>query len=199
MRPEEESRIEAPFWHLDEELGELELRERPSGPDIYTVRLKAHTATGPYLANQQLYRLQHDGTQHELSGKAYILVPDVTLTVGLFPSPQSSGAIGTVTESAWQGMRHHDIANLRGLYYAEDHAIGIWEVDAWGRLDEFTHGRLWQLFEAFLLHRFPQAQRMYSDDAGPGESTKRNRTFLATLGYSHVIGSHRIWEKEVRP
>lgn len=34
---------EEPFWHLDEELGELELRERPSGPDVYTVRLKAHT------------------------------------------------------------------------------------------------------------------------------------------------------------
>lgn len=199
MRPEENPRAEAPFWHLDEALGELELQERPGGPDIYTVRLKAHSVTGPYLAKQQLYPLQHDGTQHELSGKAYILVPDMTLTVGLFPRPEPSGPIGTVTESAWQGMRHHDIANVRGLYYKEDQSIGIWEVDAWGRLDEFTHGRLWELFEAFLLHRFSRARRILSDDAGPGEHTARNRTFLTTLGYRHVVGSHRIWEKEVRP
>jgi len=99
---------EQPFWHLDEALGEIELQERPSGPDLYAVRLKARTASFPFHAKRELYPLQHDGTEHEVSGKAYILVPDITLTVGLFPTPPPSGAIGTVTDSAWQGMRHHD-------------------------------------------------------------------------------------------
>jgi len=112
--------VEKPFWHLDEELGEIELQERPSGPDLYAVRLKARTASSPYHAKRELYPLQHDGTEHEVAGKAYILVPDITLTVGLFPAPPPSGAIGTVTDSAWQGMRHHDIASVRGLYYEED-------------------------------------------------------------------------------
>jgi hypothetical protein len=188
---------EAPFWHLDEELGELELKERPSGPDLYTVRLKAHTATAPYHAKRELYPLTHDGTEHEVSGKAYILVPDITLSVGLYNDPQPSGAIGHVTESNWQGMRHHDIASVRGLYYEEDQALGIWEVDPWGRLDEFAHGRLWQLFESFLINRFPAATRIFTDDAGPAEDTERNRDMLRSLGYEHVEGTHRIFAKEV--
>ncbi len=78
------------FFPLDEELGEIELQERPSGPDLYTARLKARTASFPYQAKRALYPLQHDGTEHEVAGKAYILVPDITLTVGLFPTPPPS-------------------------------------------------------------------------------------------------------------
>ncbi len=36
-------------------------------------------------------------------------------------------------------MRHHDIAFVRGLYYQEDRALAIWEVDASDTLDEFAH------------------------------------------------------------
>jgi len=60
-------------------------------------------------------------------------------------------------------MRHYDIANVRSLYYDEDGAYASWEVDAWGRLDEFAHGRLWQLFETFLTGRFPGATRVFTD------------------------------------
>jgi hypothetical protein len=181
---------------LDEELGELELQERLSGPDTYMVRLKAHTATLPYHTNRELYPLQHNGTQHEISGKAYILVPDMTLTVGLFPTPEPSDVIGTVAESAWRGMRHHDIAKLRGLYYEDDRSLGIWEVDAWGRLDEFAHGKLWQSFETFLIRRFSDALHLFADDAEPGDNTAHNRAFLRSLGYKHVRGTHRIFRKE---
>jgi len=192
MEPREE-----PLWHLDEELGEIELQERPSGPDLYAVRLKARTASSPYHAKRALYPLQHDGTEHEVSGKAYILVPDITLTVGLFPTSPPSGAIGTVTDSAWQGMRHHDIANVRGLYYEEDRSLAIWEVDTWGRLDEFGQATLWQGFERWLSSRFPAATRIFTDDAEPGEDTAVNRAFLRGLGYEHVTGTHRIFAKGV--
>jgi hypothetical protein len=195
MRPEGELHQEEAFWHLDEELGELELQERPGGPELYTVRLKAHTAHGPYQAERVIYPLSCDGTQHEVSGKAYILVPDLTLTVGLFPDPSPSGPIGTVTGSQWQGMRHHDIANVRGLFYEQDRTIGIWEVDAWGQLDEFSHGRLWLAFESFLVRRFPSAERIVTDDAEPGENTRRNQMFLKQLGYRHIASTARVWQK----
>lgn len=185
------------FWTIDEALGEVELKERPDSPERYTVRLKAHTAVGPYHGNRELYPLEHDGAEHEVAGKAYILVPDITLTVGLFPAPQPSGPIGTVTGSEWQGMRHHEIASVRGLYYDQDRALGIWEVDTYGRLDAFTHGRLWQLFETFLVARFPTATRVYTDDSEPGEDIERNREFLQALGYIPVAGSRRILSKEV--
>lgn len=198
MTEREPCEQEEPFWHLDEELGELELKERPSGPDLYTVRLKAHTASSPYHAKRELYPLAHDGTEHEISGKAYILVPDMTVTVGLFEHQVPSGAIGTVRDTQWQGLRHRDIANVRGLYYQEDRALGIWEVDAWNRLDEFAHGRLWQMFETWLTGHFPQATRIFTDDAEPSENEVRNREFLRSLGYEHVKGTHRIFQKEVR-
>jgi hypothetical protein len=102
--------------------------ERPSGPDTCTVRLKAHTNRGQYYANRELYPLSRDGTEQEVSGRAYILVSDFSLTVGLFPQPKPSGAIGEVTASTWEDTRHHDIAGVRALYYEDDQAIGLWEV-----------------------------------------------------------------------
>jgi hypothetical protein len=192
-----EDSLSKPFWHLDEELGELELQDRPGGPDIYAVRLKAHQSSSPYRAQRELYPLERDGTKHEVSGKAYILVPDLTVSVNLFPSPDPSSAIGRVTDSRWEGMRHHEIAAIRGLYYDADRAIGLWEVDAWGRLDELAYSRLWQLFESVLLVRFPAATRLYADDAEPGEDETKNQAFLQTLGYRHMRGTHGVFAKEV--
>jgi hypothetical protein len=189
--------VEAPFWDLDEALGALELRERPGGQDRYTVRLKAHTNSGPYHAARELYPLLQDGTQHEVSGTAYILVPDLTLTVGLYPEERAGGPIGEVTDAAWQGMRHHEIAHVRGLYYEQDQALAVWEVDDFGRLDEFTHDRLWLLVQQWLVRRFPETTRLYTDDAEPRADQDRNRAFLRDLGYAHVSGTHRIFAKEV--
>ena len=197
MTERELRELDQPFWHLDEELGELMLRERPSGPDLYRVRLKARTAASPYHAKRELYPLSHDGTEHEVSGKAYILVPDVTVTVGLFEQPVPSSAIGMVKDTHWQGMRHHEIASVRGLYYEEDQALGVWEVDAWNRLPDETHGQLWQLFECWLIMRYPNATRIFTDDAEPGEDEARNREFLSALGYQHAEGTHRIFVKEL--
>ena len=197
MKEQEQPHHEEPFWTIDEELGELELLERPSGPALYTVRLKARQESAPYHPKRELYPLAHKGTRQEVWGKAYILVPDITLTVGLYKNLPPSGAIGQVTNSTWHGMRHHDIANVRGLYYQEDQVLAIWEVDAWSRLDELTHGRLWQLFESFLLSRYPEASRIYTDDAEPGEDPSDNREMLSSLGYTPLTGTQRIFAKEV--
>jgi hypothetical protein len=94
-------------------------------------------------------------------------------------------------------MRDWDIANVRGLFYEEDRALGTWEVDVWRRLAEAAHGRLWQLFEAFRIGRFSGATRIFTDDAEPHEETERNREFLRGLGYERVTGTHRIFQKEV--
>src|SRR5579862_5587295 len=125
---------EAPFWHLDEALGELELQAQVGGPEVYSVRLKARTATYPYRGGRELYALQHNGLEHEVAGKAYILLPDVSHTAGGSP--------------VWRGMWPHEIASVRGLFYDQDRAIGVWEIIPARRLDEFTHGRLWLAFES---------------------------------------------------
>jgi hypothetical protein len=186
------------FWTIDEELCELELKERPGGPDIYSVRFKGHTSSSPYDRARVIYPLAHDGIQTEVFGKAYILVPDITLTVGLFERSTPSGAVGAVRETTWQGMRHHEIASARGLYYDRDRAIGLWEVDSWGRLDRATQTQLWRAFERFLIGRFPGATRIFTDDAQPFEGPEHNRELLGSLGYTHVARTHRIFSKEVR-
>lgn len=96
-------------------------------------------------------------------------------------------------------MRHHDIATVRGHYYDEDRAVAIREVDAFGRLGASMHARLWQLFESWLLQRFPRTERLYADDAGPTRSPEENREFLAGLGYTHVAGTRRTFAKEIVP
>lgn len=188
-----------PFWDLDEALGEMVLQGRTGGLDDLTVRLKAHTERGSYRGGQELYPLAHDGSKHEVSGRAYILMPDITLTVGLYPREHPSGAIGKVTSSDWRGMRHHEIAAVRGLYYEEDRALVIWEVDAFGRLAPCAHSTLWHQVESFLFSRFPQASYIYTDDSEPGEDSVQNRDFLTGLGYHPVAGTARILAKEVRP
>jgi len=190
-------REEAPYWTIDDELTELDLQESPSGPRQYSVRFKGHTETSPYEARKMMYPLRHDGTQIEITGKAYILVPDVTLTVGLFDHPVPSGAIGTVKSSEWAGMRHHEIAKARGLYFVEDRAIALWEVDSYDRLDHFTHGRLWQAFEQWLVGRFPEAERIFTDDDEPGDSPAENQEFLRSLGYEPAAGIERIFVRGV--
>jgi hypothetical protein len=188
---------EPPFRTIDEELAELDLQESPAGPQRYSVRLKAHADTSPCEARETIYPLEQGGTQMEITGKAYILVPELTLTVGLFDHPVSSRAIGTVRSSEWQGMRHHEIAKARGLYFVQDRALALWEVDSFDRLDDFTHGELWQAFEHWLIARFSTAEWIFTDDDEPGDRRAENQHVLRSLGYERIAGAQRIFAKEV--
>lgn len=84
MRPEQD-RPEGceRFWPLDEELGELAPWVRWGTLDLYTLRLKAQTSHVLYHARREIYPLTFDGKKREIAGKAYILVPDMTLTPGI--------------------------------------------------------------------------------------------------------------------
>lgn len=94
-------------------------------------------------------------------------------------------------------MRHHEIAKARGLYFAQDRALAVWEVDSFSRLDDFTHGQLWQAFEHWLIGRFPEAVQIFTDDDEPGDSRADNQEFLRSLGYEQATGAQRIFSKEV--
>lgn len=95
-------------------------------------------------------------------------------------------------------MRHHEISKARGLYFVEDRSIALWEVDSFDRPDDFTHGRLWQSFERWLIAHFPQADRIFTDDDEPGDGRTENQDFLRSPGYERAAGTQRIFAKEVR-
>jgi hypothetical protein len=75
--------------------------------------------------------------------------------------------------------------------------VAIWEVDAWGRLDELSVARLWQLVEQWLRKRYPMATRIFTDDAEPGEDSEQNRALLRVWGYEQVPDTHRIFAKTI--
>jgi hypothetical protein len=186
-----------PFWTIDEELCELPLLHGGE-PTSYSVRIKAHLQHSSYNGNRELYPLQTtQGTKVETTARAYILVPDIMLTVDLYREVLPAGDIGEVVGSQWQGMRHEELARIRGLYYVEDRALGIWEVDAAERLDLTGRLTLWQGFEDFLKQHHPDAQRIYTDDAEPGDNEADNRDFLRSLDYRHLPGAHRIFAKDL--
>jgi hypothetical protein len=186
-----------PFWTIDEELCELPLLHGGETTS-YSVRIKAHLQHSTYHGQRELYPLQAElGTKVETTARAYILAPDITLTVDLYREVSSPGGVGEVVGSEWQGMRHEELARLRGLYYVEDRALAIWEIDDANRLDLTGRLTLWQGFERFLLRRHPDAAWIYTDDAEPGDNEADNRDFLRSLGYQHLGGTHRIFTKEL--
>jgi hypothetical protein len=186
-----------PFWTIDEALCELPLMDGGE-PTSYSVRIKAHLQRSNYHGDRELYPLEGEqGTKTDLIARAYVLVPDITLTVDLYCEGLTAGGIGEVKESNWRGMRHQELARLRGLYYVEDRALAIWEIDDLNRLDLAGRLTLWQGFERFLLQQHPDATRIYTDDAEPSDNEADNRDFLRSLGYQHLVGPHRIFAKEI--
>jgi hypothetical protein len=186
-----------PFWTIDEELCELPISEGGE-PTSYAVRIKAHLQHSTYQGNREVYPLQAEqGTKIDLIARAYVLVPDITLTVDLRRDVLPSNMGGEVVESSWRGMRHEELARLRGLYYAEDRALAIWEIDDVDRLDLTGRLTLWQGFEAFLRRHHPDARRIYTDDAEPGANQVDNQDFLRSLGYQDVASMHRVFAKEL--
>lgn len=183
-----------PFWTIDEELCELPLL-RGGEPTSYSVQIKAHLQHSTYHGNRELYPLKSEqGTKVETTARSYILIPDITLTVDLYNEALSAG-IGEVVGSEWRGMRHEELARLRGLYYVEDRALAIWEIDDVDRLDLTGRLTLWQGFEAFLRRHHPDARCVYTDDAEPGPNEVDNQDFLRSLGYQDVASTHRIFAK----
>jgi hypothetical protein len=184
----------ASLWSIDEELAQLPMREWGETTS-YGVRIKARSDQTRYHARRELYPLSRDqGTKHDVTARAYVLLPGITLTADLFDKESSAGEIGNVVSSRWDGMKHHEIARLRGMYYEEEKSLAIWEIDDFDRLDIVSRITLWQGFEKFLKRHYPKANRMYADDSEPGENAADNQRFLEALGYRSV-GTPRIFTK----
>jgi hypothetical protein len=156
-------REEPPYWQEDIALGEGRFyRGEP-----YGIRMRLHTTTERYGGRDELVPLTHPGGERVyVHGKPYILVPDITLTIGLYERPEDAGAVGEVTDAEWSGMRHEDIGQAQAWYYPADRLIVLWECYADDRhrgedpaRDE-TLTTLWTGFEDWLSDRFPEAARI---------------------------------------
>jgi hypothetical protein len=181
-----------PYWTDDQSLAEITLHGTS-----YGARARIHVSEETYLRGQAKSDLipisDEPGSRTYVHIHPYLLVPDITLTVGLSPAPTvaTAGAIGTVVDAAWHGMRHEQIGSGQAWYYPVARTLILWELDVWGRYlssaeptEDGTLRALWHGFERSLEARFPDAARVATPSWEPEVETARWRAFLTTAGLS---------------
>ena len=110
------------YWQEDLELGDGHFYQ-----DAYTIRLLLHQDTERYLGRDELFPLtQRTGERLYFHAKPYILLPDITLRVGLYSEPRGNG-IGEVEASTWEGMKHEIVGQCQGWFYPSERAAMLWE------------------------------------------------------------------------
>lgn len=156
-------REEDPYWQLDLAIGEGHFYR----DQLFTIRLRLHTSEEKFRDHQDLVPLVHKtGQRTYVLARPYILEPEITLTLGVYPKPTEQGAIAEVVGSDWVGFRHRDIGNAQAWYYPADRLLMVWEcyLFEWcyqedPRTDENLKA-LWTGFERHLLGQFPGTQQI---------------------------------------
>jgi hypothetical protein len=202
-RQEQEPGEHDPFWTIDEMLCEGTF----SG-ETYTVRMKGHTKQEPSHERREIVTLRHPQQLKDyILIHPYILVPDIRLTVDLFPAPRQYAdqepAIGEVASSEWAGMKQERIGDGQAWYYRQDRTLILWELtvlDHYEQENPLASGgnlnNMWQGFEKFLVHRFPQARRIATLAHDPGYETAHYQGFLRDLGYTKR--THETFSKAIK-
>ena len=193
MSEREHPTEEAEYWTVDEQIGEVSLWRG----EHYSLRLKAHVQDELYRQgrSEEIVPLKHQqGVRTYVQAKPYVLVPDVTLGVQLSPRPNPRGAIGEVTSSTWEGMRHEELGHAQAWFYIEDRTIVLWEAyllepfrSGPNLLEDTNSSALWEGFAGFLTGRFPTARQIVTTYADPEyEPTEAYQAFLGHLGYEKL-------------
>jgi hypothetical protein len=182
---------QGPYWSNDILLGAMPL---PGGTALGRLRLRQSEV--PYHGRNiaELIELRHPtGSRTYIHAKPYVLAPEITLTVDLFPTPRETGAVGEVVASDWEGMRHVEIGQAQAWYYPPDQLLVLWECylfDRW-RVADPVHNpalaALWLGFERQLLTRFPEAERVATPSWEDIYERPAWQAFLANQGYTPAV------------
>ncbi len=174
------------FWNIDVALGEALLAGEP-----YTLRARMHTNREEYHKEHEIVALRRTrGTQDYVLMHPYILVPDIRLTMGLYPQPTVPGVVGEVIDSRWEGMRHQRVGDGQAWYYREDKTLILWECTVFDHyradnpLKDMILAALWSGFERWLLTQFPEMERLVTPAWEPDYETAQWRVFLHAQGYA---------------
>lgn len=185
-----------PACELDEALGEVTLFG-----ESWTLRLAATLDTEPYHRSRraELVPLAAErGMRTVVIARPYILIPHYGLAIDLSPSPLP-GAVGTVTESRWEGMQREVLGQATGWYYDADRVLVLWEAVLEDRFraataaSDATLATIWQGFERLLRDQFPAAQTLVTGATDPLYAPDDYAQFLRQQGYTRL--SERAFSK----
>lgn len=217
-RKEDAPQHEPPYWTHDTSLFTGSFRSFGSEPVL--VRGKLHFADEPYRKSDvdlEIVPLAHkQGMSTYVNLRAYVHVPDITLTVELYPAtvrrivPDVIGEVAGVTEKP--KMKDQDIGDGQAWYYPADRTIVLWECNLYEHfrkknladrepipLPEDPNMRgLWTGFEQFLTTQFPDAVQIATTYSDPAYPTEQYQEFLAALGYSAHPTAKAAWSKALQ-
>lgn len=207
---EPEPPAEPPYWTHDTSLFTGSFRY--FGKEPVLVRGKLHLAEEPYSktdADLEIVPLtQKKGRSTYVNMHAYVLVPDITLTIGLYPHPKQYAdqepAIGEVIGAREKPkMREQEIGDGQAWYYPADQTIVLWECGLYNPFEEAPihqdpnmHG-LWSGFERFLTSQFPEARQIATTQADPDYQTDQYQEFLTAFGYTPHPTARAAWAKAI--
>ncbi len=175
------------------------------------VQGRIHLAGERYFdVNQEIIPINqtHTGKRVYVNMHPYILEPELSMTVGLYPKPKhyadQDEAIGEVLKTNVKGMKQHQIGNSQAWYYPAEKTIVLWEcfLEASFRTHPLTEDpymrSLWSSFEKWLIKQFPEATTIATPFDDPIASTiEEYQTFLRALDYQPSPTAEAAFEKAV--
>ena len=200
------SQAQEQYWTHDTDLFTGQFAYFGSEPVL--VRGKIHQAEERYSktdADLEIVPLtQKKGVCTYINLKAYVLIPDIVVTVGLYAQPQLESAIGEVIGAKEKRQREQEIGDGQAWYYPADRTIVLWECGLYSHYEEgkaihqdANMQGLWSGFERFLVSQFQEAEQIATTYTDPAYNTAEYQEFLTTLGYRPHEGVRAAWSKPV--
>jgi hypothetical protein len=177
-----------PYWTHNLVIGEGDIERHKS-----LIRLHIHQSEEKAYHEESLFpiAIKRGGTKIYFHAKPYILIPQMTLTIGLTKPKADSNEIGRVIGSDVTKLQEREIGNAQAWYYPAEKALVLWECYLFKtyakkdpRIDPLL-ATVWQGFEKFLLKELPDTAMIYTTYE-PIYDRAVYKTFLALQGYGLI-------------
>jgi len=185
------------YWTHNLILGEGEVQGQKS-----LIRLHLHRSEGTFEHTlEEIFPLStRRGKRTYFHAKPYILIPRITLTVGLTRPKADSSEIGRVIGSDVTKLQEREIGSAQAWYYPTDRSLVLWESYLFepyhqeDPLKDSLFTTVWQGFEKTLLNELPETTRIYTTYE-PIYKRSVFKTFLTHMQYRPI--EKAIFVKEV--
>jgi hypothetical protein len=153
------------YWRHNVILGEGVVEKHKS-----LIRLHLHRSEERAYHGESLFPIavKRGDTKIYFHAKPYILIPRMTLTIGLTRPKADSGEIGKVIGSDVTKLQEREIGNAQAWYYPADKALVLWECylfEPYAQKDllkDPLFTTIWKSFETTLLKELPDTARIYT-------------------------------------
>jgi hypothetical protein len=187
-----------PYWTHNVLLGEGDVQGQKS-----LIRLHLHQSEERRYHGEALFPIsvKRGDTRAYFHAKSYILIPRMTLTIGLTKPKADSDEIGRVIGSDVTKLQEREIGNAQAWYYPAEKALVLWECylfEPYAKKDPRNDPLLatvWQGFEQLLLKELPDAAKIYTLYE-PIYDRPVYKTFLGKLGFGPI--KKGAFRKEVK-